>query len=272
MARARNIKPSFFSNEVLASLPPLARLLFAGLWTIADREGRLEDRPLRIKRDVLPYDNCDVDELLEGLSVTGFIVRYEVCGNKYIQINTFKKHQNPHIKEPASSIPEPESPVLAPDKTGNIRNENGSSPADSLNPLTDSLNRIPSTSGTLPERGNRFDYESRFGEVWNLYPQKGRVKIHDSQRFYIERVSPRPEETHARIIETLSPGGEWAESDQFAKGFVPGLPEWLRNSRWLEHPSRQGESHTANGTSGAGTSNSRAARSNAILDEIARQA
>ena len=60
MARARNLKPSFFTNDKLAELHPLGRLLFAGLWTIADREGRLEDRPKRIKTDVsLPYITAD---------------------------------------------------------------------------------------------------------------------------------------------------------------------------------------------------------------------
>jgi len=65
MARARNIKPGFFMDDVLAEIEPLGRILFAGLWCIADREGRLEDRPKRIKAEVLPYDECDMDNLLE---------------------------------------------------------------------------------------------------------------------------------------------------------------------------------------------------------------
>ena len=44
MPGARNIKPAFFANEFLAELPCEARLLFIGLWTLADRRGRLEDR------------------------------------------------------------------------------------------------------------------------------------------------------------------------------------------------------------------------------------
>ena len=39
MSRSRNIKPGFFKNEHLAECQPLARLLFIGLWTLADREG-----------------------------------------------------------------------------------------------------------------------------------------------------------------------------------------------------------------------------------------
>ena len=36
MARARNIKPAFFDNDELAENEPLGRLLFIGLWTLAD--------------------------------------------------------------------------------------------------------------------------------------------------------------------------------------------------------------------------------------------
>ena len=37
--RARNLKPGFFKNETLAEIEPLGRLLFQGLWCMADREG-----------------------------------------------------------------------------------------------------------------------------------------------------------------------------------------------------------------------------------------
>ena len=107
MARSRNIKPGFFLNDELAECEPLARLLFAGLWCIADREGRLEDRPKRIKAEVLPYDDCDIDQLLNQLAEHGFIIRYEIDGCQYIQTVNFLKHQNPHYKESESIIPPP---------------------------------------------------------------------------------------------------------------------------------------------------------------------
>jgi len=109
MARARNIKPGFFKNEYLAELPPLTRLLFIALWCEADREGRLEDRPLRIKAEYFPYDDCDINTMLAQCehSAGNFLTRYEVDGKRYIQIRNFKKHQNPHIKEQPSAIPPP---------------------------------------------------------------------------------------------------------------------------------------------------------------------
>ncbi|WP_439891578.1 hypothetical protein ACS7SF_02760 [Ralstonia sp. 25C] len=109
MARARNIKPSFFLSERLAEISPLGRLLFQALWCMADRAGRLEDRPRRIKVEALPYDECDVDALLWALARLGFIERYAVGDARFIQVVNFAKHQNPHVKEAASTVPAPDS-------------------------------------------------------------------------------------------------------------------------------------------------------------------
>jgi hypothetical protein len=110
MPRARNIKPGFFKNEELAELGPYAMLLFEGLWCLADKAGRLEDRPRRIKAEIFPYFDVDVDDLLNGLHDGGFIVRYEVAGSRYLHIINFTKHQSPHVKEAASTIPAPDKP------------------------------------------------------------------------------------------------------------------------------------------------------------------
>ena len=159
MARARNIKPGFFTNEDLVEIDPLGRLLFIGLWTLADREGRLDDRPKKIKMEVFPCDNCDVDELLEQLAEKGFILRYQVGSGKYIQIVNFSKHQNPHKNEKPSEIPAPNcekeesapeesstTPVMertTPEKAESTPEKAVVTPADSLipdSPFSDSLN------------------------------------------------------------------------------------------------------------------------------------
>lgn len=105
--RVRFIKPGYFANDRLAELPPLDRILFAGLWILADREGRLEDRPARIKAQILPYDMHDVNVALERLSMAGFIIRYEVDGNKLICIPSWHDHQRPHKREQGSRLPGP---------------------------------------------------------------------------------------------------------------------------------------------------------------------
>ncbi|HHH2615203.1 TPA: hypothetical protein ACPZV8_001248 [Klebsiella pneumoniae] len=175
MARSRNIKPGFFTNDELAECHPLGRLLFAGLWTIADKEGRLDDRPKKIKAMLLPFDEVDCDALLQQLNDHKFIIRYRVNGECYIQISNWKKHQNPHCKEAASEIPAPlendkstgqeqckedeEEEKKDSESLQDVENkgapelhstsmvqesvENSLNPADSLNLIPDSLNPDP---------------------------------------------------------------------------------------------------------------------------------
>jgi hypothetical protein len=104
--RARNIKPSLFKNEILGTADPLLTILFEGLWCEADRDGRLEDRPLRLKAEIFPYRNdADIDVMLNWLSLNGFISRYEAQNTKVIQVLKFSDHQRPHNNEVASVLP-----------------------------------------------------------------------------------------------------------------------------------------------------------------------
>ena len=105
MARARNIKPGFFRNADLVELPMEARLLFIGLWMLADREGRLADRPKQIKMEIFPADNVDCTPLLDGLEGFGFIKRYVAAGKSCIQVINFSTHQAPHGTEKDSDLP-----------------------------------------------------------------------------------------------------------------------------------------------------------------------
>jgi hypothetical protein len=114
--RARGIKPGVFKNEALAEIaPPWGRLLFMGLWGLADREGRLLDRPGHIAVEIFPYDLAqtrlsikDVEAMLDKLAQGSapFILRYKVGAQKIIQVVNFRKHQAPHHTEKASELPE----------------------------------------------------------------------------------------------------------------------------------------------------------------------
>ena len=109
--RIRTVKPDFFTHEGLADLPVPHRLLFVGLWTLADKRGRLLDRPRRIKVAVFPYDDqigaAEVDSMLIDLAEhqDSFLVRYSVGGKFLIEIPGFLEHQRPHHKEPDSTLP-----------------------------------------------------------------------------------------------------------------------------------------------------------------------
>jgi hypothetical protein len=141
--RSRNIKPGLFRNEILGAADPLLTLLFQGLWCIADREGRLEDRPLRIKAEIFPYREIpDIHGYLTQLERMGFIRRYEVNNGALIEVLNFKKHQSPHHTEKKSELP---APVNSPLGHGESPLSHGGNPPDSLIP--DSL--IPDSGGML---------------------------------------------------------------------------------------------------------------------------
>lgn len=161
MPRTRDLKHATFKNEELNSLPPLTRWLFTGLWTVADREGRLLDRPARIKAELLPYDDANADELLQQLHNAGFITRYESEGCRCIQVVTFSKHQNIHPKEQASELPAINHVTAKPKQAGKRRGKTrqGSAEPEQASeeqPARNSFPSLPSipSSPSLPSSEN----------------------------------------------------------------------------------------------------------------------
>lgn len=226
MARARNIKPSLFKNELLGVADPLLTLLFEGLWLLADREGRLEDRPMRIKAEVFPYrDSVNVDQMLGWLHDNGFIFRYSVDSKGYIEVCNFSKHQNPHKNEAESEIPDKSEGYVASKEIGTTSEKIGTAPADSLIP--DSLNLIPD-SLTLSQAPDAPSQESLFDQFWKLYPRKTAkakacrewLKIKPDQALFAKIMEALA--AHAASRDWLKDGGQ----------FIPHPSTWLHQKRW----------------------------------------
>lgn len=203
MARARNIKPGLFKNEILGVADPLNTILFEGLWVLADREGRLEDRPLRIKAEILPYrEGINVDAMLTWLAQKGFIARYTAEGKSCIQILEFVKHQNPHKNEAESELPphtgESASVSSQTDNVGTTSEKIGSARADSL--TTDSLNLIPDSLTLIPDapapaapqprrpKTRAADFAEEFEVIWSAYPRKPGMSRSDTLKAFTARL------------------------------------------------------------------------------------
>ena len=236
MARARSIKPGIFKNEILGVADPLYTLAFEGLWVLADREGRLEDRPLRIKAETFPYrDGIDMEFILNWLESNQFIKRYKVEGKPYIAIISFLKHQNPHKNEVESEIPPVESADI-PNKSEQVQIKSeplGLTP-DSLNltPLT--LN--PVTDSLIPPIGA----SDVFADFWAAYPKK--VGRGDAEKSW--KKIKQPSKTFALIAAALL----WqTESEQWSKDngqYIPNPATYLNQQRWLDEPPAQAPPQT----------------------------
>ena len=255
MARSRNIKPGFFTNDDLADLAFEVRLLFIGLWTIADKEGRLADRPKKIKMEIFPADNVDCNAALDMLQSKGFIKRYRHGEVGYIQIVNWSKHQNPHVKEAHSVIPAPapEIPVQAPE----IPERAGLIP-DSLNLIPDSLPPIPPEGVAAAKKKPSISLEG-FESFWKIYP-KQRAGSSDYARKAYGKALARGHPPWA-ILEGAK---AYAASREVADGYAKGAAAWLNDDRFLN------DYGDANGTDRQVNKPTKTDRINAVLDEAKR--
>jgi hypothetical protein len=104
MARIRTIKPEFWQDELVASWPRDTRLVYIGLWTEADDEGRLRASPARLRSAILPYDDVTASEfeaMLKPILNSGRLRLYCVDGQTYGWLPKFKDHQR--INRPSLS-------------------------------------------------------------------------------------------------------------------------------------------------------------------------
>ena len=216
--RARNLKPGFFKNEILAECDPLARLLFEGLWCMADRMGRLEYRPKRIKAEILPYDSVDVTKLLDQLLTKGFIIVYKYENEYYLEIPTFTQHQNCHIKEPESTIPAP------------CENEPCTVAAV---PLSSFL--LPLTESPLPKVRKKIvsnEFKNDFEAFWKLYPKK--KSKGDAEKAWGQMVTSKEiVEAILKKIPLLKNTEDWQKENG---RFIPYPASWLRAKGWEDEP------------------------------------
>lgn len=265
MARARNIKPAFFLNDDLAEQNnPLGRLLFIGLWTLADYKGELEWRAGRIKAQLLPYDECDIKQLAINLDKSGFIRFYSDGSRIYINIPNFEKHQNPHKNERAQGSDIPAySPAMRQvidlntlainrDLSGVVQNKDGTAPADSLlldpdslllDPLKDI--RTAEADAEKPERakaGKDLDYS-----CWPAKPTEQVLK--DWLAFRKTKRAPVSQTVVNRFARQLhlACNAGWTVDECLAESITRGWTgfeyQWLQNAR-ASPPARSRLPHT----------------------------
>ncbi len=95
MARIRSIKPEFWTDGKIVTLPYEARLLFIGLFNFADDHGCFNFEPDRLKMQIYPSDNIDVASTLD-LLISVDLVEWYLDNNssqEFLRIKNWEKHQ-----------------------------------------------------------------------------------------------------------------------------------------------------------------------------------
>lgn len=97
MARIRTIKPEFWEDEKVGSLPIPCRLLFIGCWNFADDYGVIKGNALLLKSQIFPYDeNLRVSEIkkwIDALVDARMLIPIIHEEESYYIIRTFSSHQ-----------------------------------------------------------------------------------------------------------------------------------------------------------------------------------
>lgn len=255
------ISPAFFTDPDVGELSPLAALLFVGLWTIADREGRLDGDVRRLKALVFPYRVVDMEELATELTDLDMIRRYQgEHGQPFMWIRNFTKYQRPHPKEPESLIPP------CPDTTRKKHFkpwQNTADPSESCirNLVSGSSESCRSESGaTLPlvavappksSAAKSNAAPPGFDTFWEAYPRrtakadaiKAWRKLNPSAQVQADILSALDWQVHRE---------DWVRDDG---KFIPYPASWLNRGQWQDErpePSLQllsdiGRQNRANG-------------------------
>ncbi len=219
MPRTRYLKPDFFKDEDIATLPHQVRLFFAGLWTQADKAGRLEDRPKRLKVELFPEQKADIEGMLELLAKPKqntrrpFIVRYEIDGERYIQIMSWAKHQRPHHTEAESKIPP------APPLTENKDKGEGE--------CHESMTELRNGERTV--KNPLVDITKEFEKIWVKYPNR----IGKKAAFKHFKASVKTKKNLTDIYKALE---NYKASKRVKKGYVQNGSTWFNNWQdWVNY-------------------------------------
>ncbi|MDR5790310.1 hypothetical protein P9281_27570 [Caballeronia sp. LP003] len=194
MARIRTIKPEFWTNPQLARCSYPARLLFIGTWNFADDHGNLPRDPIRLKMQVFPGDEIEVEPLIVSLIEEGLLLEYsvnvtdnsvndpanlasfaEAFLGRFLHIPTFAKHQV--INRPGKPLyPLPDKALTSHTRTTHGIVTDGKGKGKSLKPreIKPKTNRsVSSHRSNSRARGNVAETETTNALARKIFADKG---------------------------------------------------------------------------------------------------
>ena len=109
MARKRMISPEIWDSENFSKLSILAKLVFIGMFSNADDEGRGKAKAAFLKSKLFPYDEsmrvADVESALDEVAENMSVTMYSHDGNEYYSFDNWKKWQKVDKPSPSNIIP-----------------------------------------------------------------------------------------------------------------------------------------------------------------------
>ena len=110
MARKRMIDPNIWVSEDFGKLSTLAKLIFIGMFSIADDYGYGRANPAYIKSVLFPYDDdkriADIEKSLDSIAANMSVIFYTHDGKDYYSLTNWNKWQKVEKPSKFRNIPE----------------------------------------------------------------------------------------------------------------------------------------------------------------------
>lgn len=211
---------TIWASGQVAKLSPMARLLFIGLITLGDDDGRLKGSPALIRSQIFPYDDdikvADVAKMLVEIEAQKLVIGYEVEGEQCYFHPKWEEYQ--HIREDRrreSNIPAPTLDFL-PVSTNGQPKGNRLATKRPLNISKDNINKV------------NIIKDMAFQTFWEKYPRK----VSKKSAWKAWQKINFTDEVGGKIMKGLEAA---CESEQWVKDdgrYIPHPATWLNGERW----------------------------------------
>lgn len=197
------IYAKIWTSEQFGKISDKAKLLYIGMITLADDDGRLRGNPLYLRSQIFTYNDMPLDEvkqLRDEIVSTGLINVYTVDNFEYIEHPKWEEYQTirKDLYSPSSLPPRHAS-------------------------VTDSLRKSTLSKDKLSKDKVRDIYTPKFEKFWSLYPKKVGKKNAFEQWKKL---------TDAERNKTLDDIPKRSEDDKWVNGYIKDPERYLKNRQW----------------------------------------
>ena len=235
--RIRSLKPEFFDSPSTATAGPWARILFMGMWCMADDWGVGPANPKELAASIFPNDDQwtskELPSLCKEVADSYGVVFYTHRGRPYFQIPTWEDHQitQRRAKRRYPTADDPESVLdQASPELPSIRKELPCE--DKEKSSSEQGNRGSGEQGNSPSRKRSDETPEGFDAWWAQWPKK-----------VAKAAALKAYKTALKKTDALTLGQSAAAfiAAEQRKGtaieYIPNASTWLNQERWEDDTS-----------------------------------
>ena len=238
MARIRSVKPEFWIDEKLAiSTSRDARLIYIGLWNLADEHSRVRGSSAYLKGQLFAYDDdltpSTLGRLIDELEAASAVVRYVADGETYLYLPKLARHQRLEPDKVPSRLPAPPPELVEAEPCADLSapDPDESAPREEDHALlyvAGSREHVAGSRGKEPRalRDASAQADAAFDEFWKRYPRR--------------EAKAAARKAWDKAIKRANPGEIWAGAERYRddpgreQKFTAHAATWLNADRWTD--------------------------------------